>query len=730
MCKTIFISFLLLVVTTLKAQFTYSIDQSIPVEVNGKSLLMPWAGGVNSAQINTMDLNGDGKQDLVVFDRTSNKLNTYINQNNQYQYAPDYESLFPKEVSDWMLLRDFNCDGRKDIFTSDPFGILVYVNTTKPGKPLSWRVFNPGFPLLTAGFTSNVNLKVNQSDIPAIDDVDGDGDLDILNVRFVGVGTLEYHKNLSMERTGRCDSLQLQRITQTWGEFEECACGKIAFPGGKTCAQLLSGGRTGHTGGKALLTLDFNNDGVRDLFFSEESCSALYLLNNQGTVDNATMSGVSTFPVNGALSMPFFPAAYYEDIDFDGLQDLLVSPNLSARSSLITDFQKSLFLYKNSGTQKVPQFTFTKKNFLQDQMIDVGDFSVPAFMDMDGDGDQDLLVSNYSQPVGPATISQFENSGTSEKPVFRLITEDYFQMSLLNLSNLKIQFVDMNSDGKYDLVFSSTNKSNGATILQYITNSAIDKFLVTDATVKKANFTMSQLENWLVVDVDQDGQKDLLVGNDTGGIEYWKNQGSGGVNKYSLITDQFIGIGSSTDRQNLAFAVADLDADGRADLVTGDQHGELSIYGDFRSQNTNFLGATNVIFNNLTKEYEKKNLGGRLWPTSANLFNSNKPSLVVGNTLGGIMILKNDEGKELPTQPDISIYPNPYKFSSTTQLKIKADRNVLVQFYSLLGQRISSSYFVPANQEFPIDVSFFSIGIYIAQFSWNGKIYAKRFIIQ
>ena len=100
MGKPIFISILLLlVVAAVKAQFTYSIDQSIPVEVNGKSLLMPWAGGVNSAQINTMDLNGDGKQDLVVFDRTANKLNTYLNKNNQYQYAPDYESLFPKEVS-------------------------------------------------------------------------------------------------------------------------------------------------------------------------------------------------------------------------------------------------------------------------------------------------------------------------------------------------------------------------------------------------------------------------------------------------------------------------------------------------------------------------------------------------------------------------------------------------------------------------------------------------------
>ncbi len=47
--------------------------------------------------------------------------------------APDYESLFPSDVLNWILLRDFNCDGQKDIFTGDIFGMKVYKNTTPPG---------------------------------------------------------------------------------------------------------------------------------------------------------------------------------------------------------------------------------------------------------------------------------------------------------------------------------------------------------------------------------------------------------------------------------------------------------------------------------------------------------------------------------------------------------------------------------------------------------------------
>lgn len=265
--KVFFSILFLLIIIRANAQFTYELHQEIEVEADGQVLKLPWAGGLNSVQVNTMDLNGDSKQDLVLFDRTANKLITFINENNQFVPAPDYEALFPNEVSQWILLRDFNCDGKKDIFTSDPFGIVVFVNITKPGEKLTWRSFNPGLPLLTKGFTSNINLKVNESDIPVIDDIDGDGDIDILNVRFVGIGTVEWHKNLSKERTGTCDSLQLERVTQNFGNFEECSCGNFAF--GETCAEL-NGGRTQHAGGKAMLSLDLDNDGDHEILFQKK----------------------------------------------------------------------------------------------------------------------------------------------------------------------------------------------------------------------------------------------------------------------------------------------------------------------------------------------------------------------------------------------------------------------------------------------------------------------------
>ncbi len=714
----------LLATLAAQAQFSYSIDQSIDAEVNGKKLSLPWAGGFNSAQFNTMDLNGDGKQDLVVFDRSANKLITFLNTNNQYHYAPEYELLFPKEVSQWVLLRDFNCDGKKDLFTSDPFGIVVFVNVTMSGEPLKWRTYNPGFPLLTKGFSGNINLKVNASDIPAIDDIDGDGDLDILNLKFVGTGTVEYHKNLSIEQTGKCDSLQLERVTQNFGGFEECSCGSFAF--GQTC--LASGGRTQHAGGKTLLTLDINNDGDRDLLFSEETCSQLFLLPNTGTKDNAIMISALSYPSSRPVIFPIFPAPFIEDVDFDGVADLLVSPNIYSRTFQNIDFQNSAWFYKNTGSATLPIFTFSKEDFLQDEMIEVGDNSVPAFFDHEGDGDLDMYIGNYAGDNFLGSIYFFENTGTPFSTSYKYITNDLYDLTNSSLYNFKPQFADIDSDGTIDLAFTASNPQNGETALLYIPNKSRNGLDISGQTLTPIEFNIGQGENINLVDVNQDGLTDILLGKATGALQYWKNVGPSGSFNFSLENGSYLGLGSSTERQNPATSVADLNADGKADLVMGDQRGTLTIFSDFRTQNATPVGVKNIISDPFSKTTISKNLGGRMWPTIANLFNNDKPAIIVGNSMGGIHILKNDEANELPVEPTIDLFPNPVSLGE--QFFIRPDRNVQVQFFSLLGQKISGEFFLPANVSYPFTMEGLASGLYIAHFSVNGKTYGKKFIIR
>jgi hypothetical protein len=189
-------------------------------------------------------------------------------------------------------------------------------------------------------------------------------------------------------------------------------------------------------------------------------------------------------------------------------------------------------------------------------------------------------------------------------------------------------------------------------------------------------------------------------------------------------------VGNSTDRQNLAMAAADFDADGFSDLAVANQRGELSIYTDFRAQNSSINPVTQLVYNDVTKSYQSRNFGASCWPTAANLFNSDRPAIIVGNTRGGLYVLKNDEGKELPPEPEITIYPNPVTLTNNETLKILSDRNVQVRFYNLLGQRMGDVHFVPGNQTYTVDAGNLSTGMYIARFTWKGKVYGKKFVVR
>ena len=50
---------------------------------NDDVLPAPWAGGLNACQFGRMDVDGDGKKDLLVFDRHGNRLSCFLNQGNE-----------------------------------------------------------------------------------------------------------------------------------------------------------------------------------------------------------------------------------------------------------------------------------------------------------------------------------------------------------------------------------------------------------------------------------------------------------------------------------------------------------------------------------------------------------------------------------------------------------------------------------------------------------------------
>ena len=108
--KNLLLLFFIFCFTSSFSQMILNRDISLTITENGIAFSSAFSGGINAGQFSEIDLNLDGTMDLVVFDKSGNKISPFINDNGNYIYAPKYRSAFPK-VHDWMLFADYNCDG-------------------------------------------------------------------------------------------------------------------------------------------------------------------------------------------------------------------------------------------------------------------------------------------------------------------------------------------------------------------------------------------------------------------------------------------------------------------------------------------------------------------------------------------------------------------------------------------------------------------------------------------
>lgn len=715
-------------------QISFEYDQSIPIKVDGENLLNPWAGGINSAQYNTADLNNDGIDDLILFDRTSNKVSTYLAEDNKYKYMPDYESYFPTGMTNWVIMRDYDCDGKKDIFTSSAFGITLYRNISEGGEP-AWEV--SADPVTTLGTGSVINLKVNGSDIPAIEDMDGDGDLDILMFGFNG-GEIQYHQNFTIERTGGCGVPDFERITNNWGDFSECGCGVFAFKG-ENCRP--SGGRELHVSGKSLLAYDMDGDGDMEVVIGEEDCNRLYLFENKGNATDPIIDGFVTFPnATAPVNLITFPAAFLEDINFDGKKDLLVSPNRSSNSLFSpSNFQKSSWMYSNMGSNSIPNFQFDSFNFLQSEMIDHGNNSSVAFVDEDGDGDLDMLVTSHGQ-VGRLTgyksqISLYRNVGTKASPAFELENDDYLTFSLSQFANMKLQIADVNGDGKKDLVIATTLLNSFGYLVFYLANTSSDGLNFTDQQLTVLSGQLASFDNPFYFDIDKDGLIDLLVGRSNGNLSYFKNFGTSEVPDFQLETDNFYDIELSFTNRNLVPTVGDLDGDGNMELITTDGSGQLSIYKNFLNHlNAPFAREKDNYFNTLTENRGEFRLGTKTLPVAVDLYNSGTPVIVLGTAQGGLQMLKNTEASSPNFENSnnlLSVFPNPGLVNFNDGIiEINSKEPLSVRIISVLGKEIYSDLPITPLENLKLPIDALPVGMYLVLGERDGKIVDEtKFVI-
>ena len=692
--------------------------QDVPVVVDESNLKIPWNGGLNSAQYSRADLDGDTSEELIIYHRSANIYQVYKMDNGEFVPAQKLCSLLPDIEPGWVLFVDFNGDGKKDIFSNGSRGVVVYRNVSKAGMLAQWEI--EADPLLTTGFSGKINLIANAADVPAITDIDADGDIDILVYNFAIGGYIRYNKNLSREMYGHADSLEFEIATRRWGEFEECDCNLFAF-NGETCEDL-GNGRVTHAGGKALLAFDHDGDGDKDLLVGHEQCIELYFYENMGDLDSAYMVDYSnSFPeVVNPANFHIFPAGYMEDLDFDGLTDLVVTPSFENNYEYKIDFGNSNWFYKNVGTNDQPDFSYQRSNFLQDMMLDFGENSVPEFADIDADGKIDMLVaangfSNGNEYSG--YLVQLRNMGNAESPSFEIVNDNYLDFASLELVNPMICMVDVNDDGARDLIYTGTRIPNKLESWLLINEAPAGAPFSFDIAAREAitlpeTATISDHPEFF--DVDADGHVDLLLGKGNGALEYHVNNGS---NVFMLADDTFLGIDRdfSLERRNLVATIADLDRDKVADLIVSESRGQGRVYYDFQEQGGGTYFSVDLVFkNDVSGAEEPIKLDQKSWLAASDLFGRGSESIVAGGVRGGLQLFENKSiggGGDGESKLVVDIYPNP--LNSPAGLTIKTNQNAMMQVVSLLGQSIIKPFEVIKYANSVLDLGHLSNGTYI-----------------
>ncbi|HHP7242127.1 MAG TPA: T9SS type A sorting domain-containing protein [Cyclobacteriaceae bacterium] len=664
--------------------------------IEGERLRNPWTGGLNAAQVSTMDIDFDDDDDLIVFDRASNTVSVFIADQGRYDYSEDHAFLFPDDITNWFLLRDYNFDGKKDIFTFTGLGIRVFKNISDEGE-IQWELVAD--PILTKGFGQITNLFLNATDIPAIADLKNDGDLDILVFNFATGITIRKYENLSQDNFGNADSLDFELTDNFWGELLECDCGQFAFGDEGSCG--TDDNRILHVSGKSMMLMDMDNDGDLDFFLGHEDCIDLNIFENVGSPESALFESYNPdlIPVFNTIDFIEFPGAFNEDVTFDGQKDIIVSPNIGFNATGTFDFSNSIWLFESNGQD----YELISSDFLQKEMLDVGETSYPALHDYDSDGDLDLFVGNEGSSTQPASLQLFENQGN----IFELVDDDFLNLSSYAFNQLQSQFIDLDNDPEQELVIKALNLNNDDGEIFLIDNSGQGFSDI----LTPFNFSYNKFENPHLVDVDEDGTVDVLLGKTVGNIEFYNNTGTNENPSFERTERFFLGIEQNGILGNMQMTNGFIDDDNQMDLITTDRSGRVSLYSDFRNS-----GDSTIIkrYNQLKDQMEVTRYGQRSPVVVGQLFGDERKFLVFGTAQGGVRIAQiSASGKGNPSPPVeqvlFSIYPNPV--NADRLIKIQTNQPFEARIVSIDGRIVYKKLNIESG--ISIDLSNLKAGFYL-----------------
>lgn len=530
---------------------------------DGEAVSGLYLGGLNWTHPALGDLDADGDLDLLVGERSGSLV---LYRNHGTPTAPDWRfemADYAGVATEWWAypaLADVNGDGVLDLFVGAGTGaVSIYLNRGT-ASVASWPA-EPDFV-----------LQAGENAAPALDDLDNDGDLDLL-VGYAG-GALFHFRN-----TGTPTTPIWTNQSNTYGgisEPDQALQPSFIDLDGDSDLDLLIGRNgdmvwyrregsptvptwtriglvppPGYSSAVSPAAGDWDGDGIRD-FITGEHWGGLRFFRIEFPITIYELS----FPMPFDLAGDSAPAL--TDWDGDGDLDLLIG-----------QVHGTLEAFLNAGSPEAPDWQ--PFGVLLSLPWTDHPHAFPTFADIDADGDVDLFIGEggWQGPGAGGNIHFYRNDGTAAVPNWTLVDDTWLGLDVGGWSTPV--FADIDGDGDLDLFV-----GDEAGTLTFVENTGAASAPVWNLPVRPyAGLELGAYSAPAFFDLDLDGDLDLLVGLEGGSLASIRNTGTAVSPAWELVSTQLPGIDIG---EHATPAAGDLNDDGFPDLLLGDGDGGLNLY--------------------------------------------------------------------------------------------------------------------------------------------------------
>lgn len=420
---------------------------------------------------------------------------------------------------------------------------------------------------------------------------------------------------------------------------------------------------------------DVDGDGDNDLVIAGENAPNVRIA-KLFTNDNGTFNEVVGTPFTGVS----FCSLAFSDVDGDGDSDLLITGENSPTTSIAK-------LYKNEAGSfsEVPGTPF-------EGVV----FGSPAFSDVDGDGDQDLLLTGLNIMYNPIA-KLYANDGAGN---FSLIPGASLEAIFSGTTN----FSDIDGDGDEDLLLTGGNSAFQA-ITKLFTNDGLGNF----SEVPGTPFTNVLNSAVAFSDVDGDGDSDVLI---MGTILAGTNVVNMYLNEGGVFTE-LAGIPfDATINGSVAFADVDGDSDPDV-LITGAINSSVRIAKLYANNGGVFTEVADLPFTGVGNSTGKfADIDG----------DGDSDVLITGQNAGGRIaklyrngLMSSIDGPNTGLPFACSLYPNPAKSNAVNiTYQSTGQGRVIVHVYDINQRLVANHQFLSGTgeQSITLDVSGWKPGLY------------------